>query len=663
MSDSQGATKGYMDQLVAKAIEKKKLNEQRLAKKNKPKLEYVLFSQFDVLDTLHSRNGKTTIYHLSKKAQPEKQICCKVVNTDAPELADKLLLNEASRLEISQHPSVADFIKVGNEFERPYLMYEWVQGESVAEKMERHSNKGFRHDHIAWLVYQLAGALEFMHTRGICHLDIKPSNIMVSEGDFVKLIDFGAARDIGDVDAYAEASVNYASPLYLSSGKAEPQDDVYSLAMLAGHLFLGFLFGDAWHKQLKERKRPDLIPVHIWKLLKEVISNPRGHGYTSISFAQQLAQIDTRGLDSLSSAPIFSSLRNADLLLTHCKPQDKSKLRRFKVLEASLALCLFTITGGYLYQSMDQDKQKAVNPQFAAMHVPNENIVSATAGFLSQSPWTIENTIKEMDQQDEDATPYRAAYNIQQTQLESIYEKNRSQLQSYQVIADDLPKALQELHKELVTLRKELADEYALSPAADQSLTQVMVGLNVAASDSYKLSAAVGSKSEKIADLILEGEVALASDEIKAAWLLNQSKSYFYSHVLPEQVMANINKSIDQLAKKDRYTEAISEAKLAKSYFGNQYGLDEKIKSLTVERSKYILFSTVKGQSLFEKDKLRDSLAELEANDPSKFNDVASKLQALASDYKEKSHQLSRPGRGAVAVEKALDDYLSEHRG
>lgn len=211
MSNNQSTAKGYIDQLVVKAIEKKKLNEQRLAEKNKPKLEYVLFSQFDVLDKLPSKNGKTTVYHLAKKGQPEKQICCKVINDDSPEFASKMLINEASRLELSQHPSVANFVKIGNEFERPYLMYEWIQGESLAEKMERHSSKGFRHDHIAWLVYQLAGALEFMHTRGICHLDIKPSNVLVSEGDYVKLIDFGAARYIGETEPYAEASLSYAS--------------------------------------------------------------------------------------------------------------------------------------------------------------------------------------------------------------------------------------------------------------------------------------------------------------------------------------------------------------------------------------------------------------------------------------------------------------------
>ncbi len=238
-------------------------------------------------------------------------------------------------------------------------MYEWIQGESLAEKMERHSSKGFRHDHIAWLVYQLAGALEFMHTRGICHLDIKPSNVLVSEGDYVKLIDFGAARYIGETEPYAEASLSYASPLYIETGIAEPQDDVYSLALLAGHLFLGSIFGDAWNKQLKDRKRPALIPAHIWKLLKEVINKPRGHGYTAISFAQQLARIDTQSISSNSNAPIFSSLRNADLLLTHCKPNDKTAYGRFKILEASLVLSVLATAGSYLYQQ-NKDQLDAI---------------------------------------------------------------------------------------------------------------------------------------------------------------------------------------------------------------------------------------------------------------------------------------------------------------
>ncbi|MCF6449969.1 protein kinase [Vibrio sp. MMG022] len=668
MSDKQGAAKGYIDQLVVKAIEKKKQNEQRLAQKNKPKLEYVLFSQFDVLDTLPSKNGRTTVYHLAKKGQPEKQICCKVVNEEAPEVASKMLVNEASRLEISQHPSVAEFIKVGNEFERPYLMYEWIQGESLAEKMERHSTKGFRHDHIAWLVYQLAGALEFMHTRGICHLDIKPSNVLVSEGDYVKLIDFGAARYIGETETHAEASLSYASPLYLETGTTEPQDDVYSLALLTGHLFIGAIFGDAWHKQLKDRKRPALIPNHIWKLLKQVINNPRGHGYTAISFAQQLARIDTQSIDSQSNAPIFSSLRNADLLLTHCKPQDKPGYGRFKILEASLVLSVIAITGSYLYQQNQPEWKTIVKsePSISQAETPLVSTIkpAQTASFLAQPPWDIEFALNDMEKNVVTTAPYREAFQVQQMKLSKLYKKNQSQLTAYQDLADDLPKTLVDIRKELVTLREKLVDDGALFPYADKTLTKVMAGLNVAAVDSMKLSAVAGSKDEQIANLILSGEAKQADDEMKAAWLLNQSEAYFYSQVLPKRVLESINESIEQHAKDHYYTKAIDEAKAAKAYFGNTPELSKKVKDLIVARSEFILFSTVTEQSIFDQQKLHDSLADLERNAPKKFSEITELLNGMASDSIDKSHQLSKPARGAIAVERAIKDYLlSEGRG
>nr|WP_202987163.1 protein kinase [Vibrio harveyi] len=665
VSDKQGAAKGYIDQLVVKAIEKKKQNEQRLAQKNKPKLEYVLFSQFDVLDTLLSKNGRTTVYHLAKKGQPEKQICCKVVNEDAPDIANKMLVNEASRLELSQHPSVADFIKIGNEFERPYLMYEWIQGESLAEKMERHSSKGFRHDHIAWLVYQLAGALEFMHTRGICHLDIKPSNVLVSEGDYVKLIDFGAARYIGETESHAEASLSYASPLYLETGTTEPQDDVYSLALLTGHLFIGSIFGDAWHKQLKDRKRPALIPNHIWKLLKQVTNNPRGHGYTAISFAQQLARIDTQSIDSQSNAPIFSSLRNADLLLTHCKPQDKASYGRFKVLEASLVLSVVAVTGHYLYQQNQPEWKTIVKSQpISQTETPLVSTIkpAQTASFLAQPPWAIETALNDMEKDVISTAPYREAYQVQQMKLSKLYKKNQTQLTSYQALADELPKTLVDLRKELVTLREKLVDDGALFPYADKTLTKVMAGLNVASIDSMKISAVAGSKDEQIANLILDGEAKLADEEMKAAWLLNQSEAYFYSQVLPNKVMENINASIDSHAKDHFYTKAIEEAKAAKAYFGNTPELNKKVTDLIVARSEFILFSTVTEQSVFDKQKLHDSLSDLERNAPKKFGEITDLLESMARDSIDKSHQLSRPARGAIAVERALRDYLAEGR-
>ncbi|MEF1263091.1 protein kinase family protein, partial [Vibrio harveyi] len=134
-------------------------------------------------------------------------------------------------------------------------------------------------------------------------------------------------------------------------------------------------------------------------------------------------------------------------------------------------------------------------------------------------------------------------------------------------------------------------------------------------------------KDEQIANLILDGEAKLADEEMKAAWLLNQSEAYFYSQVLPNKVMENINASIDSHAKDHFYTKAIEEAKAAKAYFGNTPELNKKVTDLIVARSEFILFSTVTEQSVFDKQKLHDSLSDLERNAPKKFGEITDLLE------------------------------------
>ncbi|PMH26162.1 protein kinase [Vibrio lentus] len=663
MPEKQGTAKGYLDKLVVKAIEKKNQQAQNMANKNKPKLEYVIFSQFDVLDTLPSKNGKTTVYHLAKKGNPEKQVCCKVLNEGSSELANELIINEASRLEMSQHPSVADFIKIGKEFDRPYFMYQWIQGESLAEKMARHTPKGFRHDHIAWLIYQLSGALEFMHTRGVCHLDIKPSNIIVTESDYVKLIDFGAARYVGESNTYAEASMSYASPAFIKSGVAQPQDDVYSLALLTGHLFLGAAFGDAWTTQLQAKKRPGLIPNHVWKLIKEVVNNPRQHRYTATSFAQQLARIDTQKFGADVSAPLFSSLRNADLVLTKHRTIDRIQSGRLRYLEASLVLCVVIITGTYLYNQGQPEWKSIVKSTSSSSSLVSTIKPAQTASFLAQSPWDIEFALQDMEKDVVSTAPYREAYEVQQSKLAKLYKNYESDLNEYEGAVDLLPKTLMSIRHDLVVLREKLNSDGSLFPYADKALTETMASLNKATINSQNIAAFGGNQEQRLVELILEGKSDVADSDIETAWKVNQSRAYFYSHVLPRKVLSGIDVSIEENAKQHYYTKAILEAEAAQSFFGNTPKLKAKVRALKVARSEFILFSTVTEQSVFGRQKLHDSLADLETNAPKKFSEITEILNSMASDSIDKSHQLSKPARGAIAIERAIRNYNSESRG
>ncbi|KJY87233.1 protein kinase [Vibrio neptunius] len=658
MSDQNGSSDSYINQLVHKAIERKKQLELQEAQRNKPKLEYVLFSQFDVLESFPSKNGNTTLYHLAKQGEPDKQVCCKVANEGTSSHEHSSLISEASKLEISQHPSVADFIKIGNEFDRPYIMYEWIHGESLAEKIERHSKKGFRHDHIAWLIYQLAGALEYMHTRGVCHLDIKPANVLVAEDDSVKLIDFGAARYTEESQGPAEVSMNYASPMYVESGVAKPQDDVYSLALLTGHLFLGSSYGDVWRQLLGQNKRCQLIPKHVWSLLKNVINKPRSHGYTAISFAQALARIDTQALKSDNSAPIFSNLRNADLVLTQHSVSDKFAFGRFKYLEATLVASVLLVTGTYFYDYMQPEWKPSAKPGFSESSALVNTIKPAqTASFLAQPPWKVEQALNDMSNDVVMMAPYQDAYQVQQTKLLTVYQQNEDALNLRRELAGNLPLVLKEMRSQLVSLHASLNNDGVLFAKSERSFNKVMSNLNTLTVEAQKMTSYMGKQDAELVNLILSGQARAVDDYMKSAWANHQAESYYYSQVLPSAVLNKVYATIDANAEQHYYSRAIEQAEAAKQYFGNTADLNAKVRALKVARSEYILFSTVTEQVIFEKAKLNSSLNDLEVNAPKKFSEVTQLLNSMASDAIRKSHKKSKPARGALAVKRAISDY------
>jgi len=86
--------------------------------------------------------------------------------------------------------------------------------------------------------YQTALALQYMHQTGIVHLDMKPSNIMVTEG-IVKLIDFGMSMPIGDRPKSLAGTVGYMSPEQLVREEVDASTDVFALGVTFGVILGG----------------------------------------------------------------------------------------------------------------------------------------------------------------------------------------------------------------------------------------------------------------------------------------------------------------------------------------------------------------------------------------------------------------------------------------
>jgi ABC-type amino acid transport substrate-binding protein/tRNA A-37 threonylcarbamoyl transferase component Bud32 len=107
------------------------------------------------------------------------------------------------------------------------------------------------------VVDQVAAALDAAHEAGLIHRDVKPSNILVTDHDFVYLIDFGLARTAGEVGMTTAGStlgtLAYMAPERFDGGQADPRSDIYALTCVLYECLTGSrpYPADSYEQQIK----------------------------------------------------------------------------------------------------------------------------------------------------------------------------------------------------------------------------------------------------------------------------------------------------------------------------------------------------------------------------------------------------------------------------
>ena len=166
---------------------------------------------------------------------------------------------EVRALDRLRHPSIPRLLSLGEVSDRPFYVMDLVPGETLSSLSKEKGN-------LEWpLVVEVglavARALEHVHARGMVHRDVKPSNVLVTEGG-ARLLDFGLACRRGEVcSETAVGTPGYMSPELARGERASAEADVYSFgAMLYFTLTSHYPFAaDTAHEMIRLAADPSLV--------------------------------------------------------------------------------------------------------------------------------------------------------------------------------------------------------------------------------------------------------------------------------------------------------------------------------------------------------------------------------------------------------------------
>lgn len=150
----------------------------------------------------------------------------------------KLLTEARLQAELS-HPNISQIIDIRTVNDEDYIISEFIEGENLKSLLDRHRSK---HEKLSLetvnsIFWQIVNAVKYLHSKSIIHGDLTPSNIMISNDNHVKVIDFGLSIETLDFDKtiYTEnvvGTVDYLSPERIDKQKVSKSSDVFALGII-----------------------------------------------------------------------------------------------------------------------------------------------------------------------------------------------------------------------------------------------------------------------------------------------------------------------------------------------------------------------------------------------------------------------------------------------
>ncbi|MGN6587893.1 MAG: protein kinase domain-containing protein [Solirubrobacterales bacterium] len=186
--------------------------------------------------------GMSTVY-LARDTTLDRSVAVKVMHREMSEQADQLqrFRQEARAVAKLSHPNVVAVIDAGEDSGHPYIVFEYVEGETLKQRINRVGALDAQ-EALAYAI-EIARGLAVAHARNMVHRDIKPQNVLIDSEGRAKLTDFGISRQLEQDGMTATGRVlgttDYVAPEQAMGHPVDQRSDVYSLGVVLYEMLTG----------------------------------------------------------------------------------------------------------------------------------------------------------------------------------------------------------------------------------------------------------------------------------------------------------------------------------------------------------------------------------------------------------------------------------------
>jgi serine/threonine protein kinase len=187
--------------------------------------------------------GAQSVVYLAWDPQLEREVAIKTLHfarSDARR--NDALFAEARVVSRLGHPNLVPIFDVGEEDGDPYLVFEFIDGPNLAELIAREGH--IAPARAADLMRQVLDALAMAHVNGIIHRDLKPSNILIDPQGRPRVMDFGIAASLDEIESASPqagyfGTLAYLAPEYANGGRMSDKSDVYAASLVLIEMLAG----------------------------------------------------------------------------------------------------------------------------------------------------------------------------------------------------------------------------------------------------------------------------------------------------------------------------------------------------------------------------------------------------------------------------------------